>query len=155
MLLGAARRAARCCGAGLRPGVGGGREGGSARARPDRPPQPLAPSLLPGRVARNRLDLLARPVRGLSGRRRRAAGRQCRFAPARRRRVGAGGGQERPPVGAGAWGSSSRGLAKGTYVRGGACVAALGAHVAPAGPRRDPGSHVNSFAREQVCGRHR
>ncbi|XP_076427705.1 uncharacterized protein LOC121829350 [Peromyscus maniculatus bairdii] len=67
LLLGAARRAARGSGAGLRPGVGGGNEGGSARALPGRPPPPLAPSLLPGRVARSRLDLLARPVRGLSG----------------------------------------------------------------------------------------
>ncbi|XP_037062364.1 serine/threonine-protein kinase LMTK3-like [Peromyscus leucopus] len=45
------------------------RERGRERARaPGRPPPPLAPSLLPGRVARSRLDLLARPVRGLSAR---------------------------------------------------------------------------------------
>lgn len=58
-------------------------------------------------------------------------------------------------MGASARGSGSRGLAKGTYVRGGACVAALGAHVARAGHRSDPGSRVNSFARGHVCGRDR
>lgn len=46
-----------------------------------------------------------------------------------------GGGQERPPVDTNARGRDSRGLVKGTYVRGGACVGAWGARVA--------GSRVN------------
>lgn len=116
MLLGAARREARGSGAGLQPGV----RRGSARALPDSPPQPLAPCLLPGQ--HGCLDHLACPVRGLSGKRRRAAGRECRIAPAEGRGMDVGGGQERPPVDTSARGSDSGGLVKGTYVRGGACV---------------------------------